>query len=65
MDEEPFELQRRLPARNEKISVDVVRVRVYVVLLKMPGTIKNGKLVLGSELKRLAEMGIYILEESE
>ncbi len=65
MDEEPLELRRQLAAYKERISVDVVRARVHEVLLKMPGTIKNGRPVHGSALNRLTEMVLYILEESD
>ena len=69
MDETPaLNLLRLLLARLERISADSVWAHrasgMRGALLRMLDKLENGRPVHRSELKRLTEMGFYILEQS-
>lgn len=68
MDEAPFDQLKLVLARLERISADSVWAHrasgVRGALLRMLEILENGRPVHKSNLKRLIELGFFILEQS-
>ncbi|MBK7453841.1 MAG: hypothetical protein IPJ46_09030 [Anaerolineales bacterium] len=68
MDETPFDQLKLVLARLERISADSVWAHrasgVRGALLRMLDKLENGRPVHSSNLKRLIELGFFILEQS-
>lgn len=68
MDEAPFDQLKLVLARLERISADSVWAHrasgVRGALLRMLEKLENGSPVHKSNLKRLFELGFFILEQS-
>lgn len=65
MDQEPFPLLRQLLARLERISADSYWAhRASGALLRVTEKLENDVPISQTELKRLSDLGFYLLEKA-